>query len=133
MAAFVAKHFQDNVMPLGYKAFLVGVNREACAKYKRALDKLLPPEWTAAVYTENVADIIDRPLVAELQLSPQREEDTRANFKKAGEDPKILIVTDKLLTGYRCSTPLLYVSGQADAGPRAAAGDSPRQPPIRRP
>ena len=106
VATFVAQHFQDNVMPLGYKAFLVGVNREACAKYKRALDKLLPPEWTAAVYTENVADIIDRPLVAELQLSPQREEDTRANFKKAGEDPKILIVTDKLLTGY--DAPLLY-------------------------
>ena len=106
VAAFVAKHFQENVMPLGYKAFLVGVNREACAKYKLALDKLLPPEWTAAVYTENVADIIDHPLVAELQLSPQREEDTRANFKKAGEDPKILIVTDKLLTGY--DAPLLY-------------------------
>ena len=36
VAAFVARHFQENVMPLGYKAFLVGVNREACAKYKQA-------------------------------------------------------------------------------------------------
>ena len=35
VAAFVAEHFKDNVEPLGYKAFLVGVNREACAKYKR--------------------------------------------------------------------------------------------------
>lgn len=106
VAAFVAQHFQENVMPLGYKAFLVGVNREACAKYKRALDKLLPPEWSVPVYTENQRDAVDRPLVAELQLSPQREEDARANFKKAGEDPKILIVTDKLLTGY--DAPLLY-------------------------
>ena len=106
VAVFVAQHFQENVMPLGYKAFLVGVNREACAKYKRALDKLLPPEWSAPVYTENATDIIDRPLVAELQLSPQREEDTRSNFKKAGEEPKILIVTDKLLTGY--DAPILY-------------------------
>ena len=106
VAAFVAQHFQENVMPLGYKAFLVGVNREACAKYKRALDKLLPAEWAVPVYTENDRDIIDRSLVAELQLSPQREEDTRSNFKKAGEDPKILIVTDKLLTGY--DAPLLY-------------------------
>ena len=40
VAAFVAKHFQQNVLPLHYKAFLVGVNREACAKYKKALDKL---------------------------------------------------------------------------------------------
>ncbi len=106
VASFVAEHFQKNVAPLGYKAFLVGVNREACAKYKRALDKLLPPEWTAPVYTENAADTIDRPLVAELQLSPEREEDARLLFKKADADPKILIVTDKLLTGY--DAPLLY-------------------------
>ncbi len=68
VAAFVAEHFKESVLPLGYKAFLVGVNREACAKYKRALDKLLPPEWSEAVYTENAADVIDRPLVAELQI-----------------------------------------------------------------
>ena len=106
VAAFVADHFEKNVSPLGYKAFLVGVNREACAKYKRALDKLLPPEWSEAVYTENAADVIDRPLVAELQLSPEREDDVRLLFKKPNEDPKILIVTDKLLTGY--DVPLLY-------------------------
>ena len=106
VAAFVAEHFKESVLPLGYKAFLVGVNREACAKYKRALDKLLPPEWSEAVYTENAADVIDRPLVAELQISEQRESDVRLLFKKANENPKILIVTDKLLTGY--DAPLLY-------------------------
>ena len=106
VAAFVAQYFRENVMPLGYKAFLVGVNREACAKYKQALDKLLPPEWSAAVYTENTRDLTDRPLVAELQLSPQQEEDARLDFKKAERAPKILIVTDKLLTGY--DAPVLY-------------------------
>ena len=106
VAAFVARHFQDSVMPLGYKAFVVGVNREACAKYKRALDKLLPPEWTVPVYTDNAADIVDRPLVAQLQISPEREEDVRLLFKKPDRDPKILIVTDKLLTGY--DAPPLY-------------------------
>ena len=106
VAAFVAEHFKDNVLPLGYKAFLVAVNREACAKYKRALDKLLPSEWTAPVYTENVDDVVTRPLVAELQLSPEREKDTRETFKKADKYPKILIVTDKLLTGF--DAPLLY-------------------------
>lgn len=106
VAAFVAEHFEKNVEPLGYKAFLVGVNREACAKYKHALDKLLPPEWTAAVYTENVNDAVQRPLVAELQLSPEREADVRLTFKKADKNPKILIVTDKLLTGF--DAPLLY-------------------------
>jgi type I restriction enzyme R subunit len=27
------------VLPLGYTAFVVAVDREACAKYKQALDK----------------------------------------------------------------------------------------------
>lgn len=106
VAAFVAEHFRESVLPLGYKAFLVAVNREACAKYKQALDKLLPAEWTEAVYTDNTADVVDRPLVAKLQLSPEREEDVRTLFKKADQEPKILIVTDKLLTGY--DAPLLY-------------------------
>lgn len=106
VAAFAANHFKESVLPLGYKAFLIAVNREACAKYKKALDKLLPPEWTVPVYTENAADVIERPLVAELQLTDAREEDVRLLFKKADKDPKILIVTDKLLTGY--DAPLLY-------------------------
>ena len=106
IAAFVAEHFRENVDRLGYKAFLVAVNREACAKYKRVLDRLLPPDWTAPVYTENVNDVVERPLVAELQLSPEREADVRLMFKRADENPKILIVTDKLLTGY--DAPLLY-------------------------
>jgi len=106
VAAFVAEHFRDNVLPLGYKAFVVAVNREACAKYKRALDKLLPTEWTAPVYTENAADVVDRPLVAELQLSDESEETVRLLFKKPAENPKILIVTDKLLTGF--DAPPLY-------------------------
>ena len=106
VAAYIAEHFKENVLPLGYKAFVVAVNREACAKYKQALDKHLPPEWTVPVYSENAADAIDRPLVAELQLSEEREDDVRLLFKKPAEEPKILIVTDKLLTGY--DAPPLY-------------------------
>ncbi len=106
VAEFVAEHFRKNVLPLGYKAFLVAVNREACAKYKQALDKLLPPEWSVPVYSENVNDVVERLLVAELQLSEEQERAVRLTFKKANENPKILIVTDKLLTGY--DVPLLY-------------------------
>jgi type I restriction enzyme R subunit len=100
VAAHVAEHFRSTILPLGLKAFLVAVNREACAKYKRALDLLLPSEWSEVVYTENAADVIERPLVAELQISAEREKDVRVLFKKAGENPKILIITDKLLTGF---------------------------------
>jgi type I restriction enzyme R subunit len=42
IARYVAEHYTKNVEPLGYKAFLVGVDRPACAKYKKALDKYLP-------------------------------------------------------------------------------------------
>jgi type I restriction enzyme R subunit len=106
VSAFIAEHFRETVLPLGYKAFVVAVNREACAKYKRALDKLLPPEWIVPVYTENALDAVDRPLVAEHQLSGEAEEQVRLLFKKPTENPKILIVTDKLLTGY--DAPPLY-------------------------
>lgn len=106
VAAYIAQHFLENVEPLGYKAFVVAVDREACAKYKQALDALLPAGWVEAVYTENAADVVDRPLVARLQLSDEREADVRLLFKKPAELPKILVVTDKLLTGY--DAPVLY-------------------------
>jgi type I restriction enzyme, R subunit len=106
VAEFAATHFRENVLPLGYKAFLVAVDRETVAKYKRALDRHLPPEWSVPVYSRNAADVVDRPLVAELQLSDAREEEVRRLFKRPADDPKILIVTDKLLTGY--DAPVLY-------------------------
>ena len=45
VAKHVAEHYRENVEPLGYKAFLVAVDRPACAMYKKALDKYLPPEY----------------------------------------------------------------------------------------
>lgn len=105
-AQFVAKHFKENVAPLGYKAFFVAVDREACALYKQALDKYLPPESVTPIYTKNAADAIDRPLVAKLQLNEVEEKKVRKLFPKPKEQPQILIVTDKLLTGY--DAPILY-------------------------
>lgn len=106
VARFVAQHFRENVEPLGYKAFLVGVDREACALYKQALDKHLPPEYTVPVYTSSAADTIDYPLVARYQVDAAQEKSVRKQFRKADRQPKILIVTDKLLTGF--DAPVLY-------------------------
>lgn len=100
VARFVAKHFKENVEPLGYKAFLVAVDREACALYKRALDKYLPLEYSMAIYTKNSEDVVDRPLVANYQLTETEEKKARKVFPKPDQLPKIFIVTDKLLTGY---------------------------------
>ena len=130
VAAFVAEHFKESVLPLGYKAFLVAVNREACAKYKQALDKLLPPEWTEAIYTENAADTIERPLVAELQLSEEREKDVRELFKKARREPEDSDRHGQAADRLRRATALLHVPRQADARPRPAPGDGAREPPL---
>jgi type I restriction enzyme, R subunit len=106
VAAFVAKHFREFVEPLGYKAFLVAVDREACAKYKKALDQHLPADFSQVVYTKNTNDVVERPLVAELQLDDTAEKKVRKEFPKPDAQPKILIITDKLLTGY--DAPILY-------------------------
>lgn len=106
VANFVADHFRKNVQPLGYKAFLVGVDREACALYKRALDKLLPAESVVPIYTPTQNDSERFPLVAEYQTDEADETTARKTFIKPGRDPQILIVTDKLLTGY--DAPILY-------------------------
>ena len=103
VAQYVATHYVENVEPLGYKAFLVGVDREACAYYKHALDEFLSPKYSEVVYTKNNNDSA---LLKEFHLDSKRERQIRKRFGKRDQDPKILIVTEKLLTGF--DAPLLY-------------------------
>ncbi|MEW6679172.1 MAG: HsdR family type I site-specific deoxyribonuclease [Pseudomonadota bacterium] len=103
VAQFVAEHYRENVEPLGYKAFLVGVDREACAHYKHALDQFLPPEYSEVVYTGSNND---SKLLKEFHLDLKRERQIRKSFGKLDQMPKILIVTEKLLTGF--DAPVLY-------------------------
>jgi len=103
VAEFVAMHYRENVEPLGYKAFLVAVDRPACVLYKKALDKHLPAEYSAVVYTSNNNDTED---LKAYYLDPRTEKDIRKRFQKIDEFPKILIVTEKLLTGF--DAPILY-------------------------
>ncbi|MCK4394824.1 type I restriction endonuclease subunit R, partial [Candidatus Bipolaricaulota bacterium] len=106
VAAFVARHFRENIEPLGYKAFLVAVDREACALYKEALDRVLPPEYSLPIYTSAQHDSEKYPLVYRHQVSPDAEKKARKLFPKPDTLPKIFIVTDKLLTGF--DAPILY-------------------------
>jgi type I restriction enzyme R subunit len=100
---FVADHFKEYIEPMNYKAFLVGVDREACALYKKELDKYLPKEWSDVVYSGNNND---SELLKEFAHDEQKEKEIRRDFAKFGTNPKILIVTEKLLTGY--DAPILY-------------------------
>jgi type I restriction enzyme R subunit len=103
VAEYVTKHYKENVEPMGYKAFLVGVDRPACAMYKKALDNFLPPDYSEVVYTGNHNDTED---LKKYHIDAKKEKEIRKKFTKIGELPKILIVTEKLLTGY--DAPILY-------------------------
>ena len=100
---WIAKHFKENIQPLGYKAFIVAVDREACALYKSALDKHLQKDISQVVYTEGLND---SKLLKQYHLEKSAETTIRKQFVKADTNPQILIVTDKLLTGY--DAPILY-------------------------
>ncbi len=103
IAEYVAMHFRENVEPMGFKAFLVAVDREACALYKRALDKHLPKEYSQAVYSPAQGDDA---VLREYYLTEEAEKKFRKDFITKNEKPKILIVTEKLLTGF--DAPILY-------------------------
>jgi type I restriction enzyme R subunit len=103
VARFVADHFRQSVEPMGYKAFLVAVDREACCFYKEALDHYLPHEASAVVIS---AGHNDPPHIRRYHLSDDHESGIRKAFRKPDEKPQILIVTEKLLTGY--DAPILY-------------------------
>lgn len=71
--------------------------------YKRELDKHLPPEYSQVVYSPAHNDSAD---LKEHYLSEEQEKAVRKSFIKKNEVPKILIVTEKLLTGF--DAPILY-------------------------
>ena len=104
VAQFVAKHFRETIEPMGYKAFLVAVDREACALYKEALDKHLPAEYSEVVISTQGKKDSER--LRKFKLTEDEEKDIRKRFRKPDEQPKILIVTEKLLTGF--DAPILY-------------------------
>ena len=103
IARYVDQHFRETVEPMGFKAFLVAVDREACALYKQALDNYLPSEYSEVVYSENNSDA---DFMKAYHHTPEQEKDIRKKFINKNEQPKILIVTQKLLTGF--DAPILY-------------------------
>jgi len=103
IAEFVAEHYRKNVEPLGYKAFMVGVDREACVLYKKALDKHLPKEYSQIVFTGMNSDSTE---LKRHHITEEQEKAVRKTFGKLDTNPKILIVTEKLLTGF--DAPILY-------------------------
>lgn len=115
------EHFLAYPDPNGFKAQLVGVDRTACSRFKDELDdrlkaKGLPPEWCDVIISEGQNDDPD---LARFHYGKQKQDDLIDYFKLTpvqwegwnreafGEDRskwrpplKILIVCDRLLTGF---------------------------------
>ncbi|MDZ8260731.1 type I restriction enzyme subunit R domain-containing protein [Nostoc sp. ChiQUE01b] len=62
---------------MGFKAFMVGVDREACKLYKQALDKYLPSEYSTVVYSRTTAAGL-----REYNLTDAEEKEVRKAFIK---------------------------------------------------
>jgi len=85
VAQAVAEHFTNYVEPMGFKAFLVAVDREACAFYKDELDKLLPPEYSEVIVSSAQND---PPHLQRFHYSEDKEKQIRKAFQKKDELPK---------------------------------------------
>lgn len=105
IAEDITQHFKENINGQ-FKAMVVAGSRKACVHYKRALDQLLPKEYSEIVMTFQVDD--REPIqgyMKELQDRYKGKEtgdiakEVVEKFKEE-EYPKILIVTEMLLTGF---------------------------------
>jgi type I restriction enzyme R subunit len=112
IAEDVARHFKDNIDGK-FKALVVAGSRNACEVYKRELDKHLPKEYTEIVMTftdRDKPEFLQYVAEAKVRYGGKDIGDIRKDviekFKEE-EFPKILIVTDMLLTGF--DAPILQV------------------------
>lgn len=115
MRAFdISEHFRQNWQGTGFKAQLVAPSKAAALKYKKFLDEIGEVTCELVISApderEGFADVDDDEssdeVVAFWQRMMKRYGDAEAyetqiiNAFKHGEDPEILIVVSKLLTGF---------------------------------
>ncbi len=114
MADYIAERIEQDTEDFKFKAMVVAINRKACVQYKKELDRALQEKfgseakgWSEIVmsYNQNETDNEINKYIKKL-FDRYNERDTdRVNraiveqFKKK-TDPRILIVTDMLLTGF---------------------------------
>lgn len=106
IARDIAEHFKKNVDGK-FKAMVVAASRLACDRYKKALDKFLPPEYSEVVITYNRVErheeLAERVAEEGVRYGTKDSKVFRNiaidKYKKE-KYPKILIVTEMLLTGF---------------------------------
>lgn len=110
IAADIAEHFKENLDDR-FKALVVAGSRLACVRYKAALDKVLPKEYSEVIvsYDRNKDRSPDRKEIYDYMVAVEENNHGKAyedyrketinNYKEEAL-PKILVVTDMLLTGF---------------------------------
>lgn len=92
----IIDHYEQHIVPNGFKAQIVTVTREAAVLYKQTLAKLNAPESVVIVS----GDHNDSDELKQYHLSEQQEKHYIERFKNADDKLKFIIVCDKLLTGF---------------------------------
>jgi len=110
----IAEYFTLRVEKLPLKAMIATVDRECCVLVKRALDKYLPPEYSEIVMSYPAGDKSEHIKSYKEELSKRFNTSDFNQINKQIIDkfkyeslPKILIVSDMLLTGF--DSPNLWV------------------------
>ena len=121
LAKYIVDRLEKDTEGFTFKAMVVAVNRVACVRFKRALEKYLVEkygerarDWVEVVMTYNYNDtdreIIEyrEELIKKYGTSYMSEVNREIQRKFLEEDaPRILVVTDMLITGF--DAPLLKV------------------------
>jgi type I restriction enzyme R subunit len=101
----LADHFKKN-FDGKFKGLIVTGSRKACVRYKESLDNYLPSEYSEVVMTFNQDDEEEireyrRKLIERFKINDTNEIIAQIieKFRKE-EYPKLLIVTDMLITGF---------------------------------
>jgi len=113
IAEDIAEHFKENIDGK-FKAMVVAGSRKACHIYKQELDKHLPPEYSEIVMTyrtrESDESLVYRVAETRARYGNRDIDEIRKDIVERFKEetfPKILIVTDMLLTGF--DAPILQV------------------------
>lgn len=94
------KHFRENIHKNGFKAQVVAVNRITASRYKKIIDGLIRESHNiecAVVYSSTPNDEGD---LLTYQNTKEEEEALIQRFKDPEDRLSIMIVVDKLLTGF---------------------------------
>ncbi len=123
IAADVATHFTEHFSGTPFKGLLVAPSRTAALRFKLCLDKL------GVVSNEAVISLDDQDapefrqgLMQKFGSEARYESDVVKRFKDT-DHPKLLIVVDKLLSGFDAPTQLGAVPHAPNARSFALAGD----------